>query len=223
MDTGGVDLPPELDPNLMAVLRDAGRDVREFMLPYKFALDELDTKITILREELAFTRGTSPIEHVATRLKSPDSLAAKAERLGCGRDFPGIRETIRDIAGARLVCSFISDTYEVMEMLISQPDIRVLEVEDYIAEPKPNGYRSLHLIVELPVFLSDRVERTPVEVQIRTVAMDFWASLEHKIYYKYDQEVPDHLLEELREAARSARDLDETMQRLHVEVRGAHT
>ncbi len=211
-----------LDLGDLTDLRLKGRELGEFLLPYKFALEELNTKVTILREELAFSRGVSPIEHVATRLKSPESLAAKARRVGCGHSVEELRENIRDIAGVRLVCSFISDTYDVMEMLISQPDIRVLEVEDYIVDPKPNGYRSLHLILELPVFLSDRVARTPVEGQIRTVAMDFWASLEHKIYYKYDQTVPGHLLTELAEAARSARDLDETMQRLHLEVRGGH-
>jgi putative GTP pyrophosphokinase len=211
-----------MDLGELTELRLKGRELGEFLLPYKFALEELNTKVTILREELAFSRGVSPIEHVATRLKSPESLAAKVRRVGCGDSLEEIREQVRDIAGVRLVCSFISDTYDVMEMLISQPDIRVLEVEDYIADPKPNGYRSLHLILELPVFLSDRVAHTPVEVQIRTVAMDFWASLEHKIYYRYDQTVPEHLLTELAEAARSARDLDETMQRLHLEVRGAH-
>lgn len=196
------------------------RDLSEFVLPYKFALAQLSTKIRILDEELGFSRGISPIEHVTTRLKSIDSLTEKAAKLGCGEDLDLVRARVRDIAGARLVCSFISDTYDVTDMLTSQPDVKVLEVEDYIADPKPNGYRSLHLIVELPVFLSDQVVHRPVEVQIRTVAMDFWASLEHKIYYKYEQTVPAHLLQELGEAARSARDLDETMQRLHLEVRG---
>jgi putative GTP pyrophosphokinase len=200
-------------------LRERSREIAEFLMVYKFALDELETKVDILREETTFRTGSSPIEHVGSRLKSFDSILSKAQRRGIALTPPSLRANLFDIAGVRLVCSFVSDCYDVTRMLTDQPDITVLEVKDYIENPKPNGYRSLHVIVEVPVFLSTGVRPTPVEIQVRTVAMDFWASLEHKIYYKYDHDVPTHLSEELKAAALSARDLDETMQRLHTEVR----
>ena len=130
-----------------------------------------------------------------------------------------LRDNVFDIAGVRVVCSFISDAYWIAEMLTAQTDITVVAVKDYIAQPKPNGYKSLHLIVKVPIFLSGSVEVVPVEVQIRTVAMDFWASLEHKIYYKFGQEIPDALLAELTEAADVANRLDVKMERIHDEVR----
>lgn len=126
---------------------------------------------------------------------------------------------MRDIAGVRVVCPFVSDVYWISDMLTRQSDVTVLEVEDYIATPKPNGYRSLHLIVAIPVFLSDRTEHVPVELQIRTIAMDFWASVEHTIYYKYEGIVPTTLLDELHHAAHTAAELDVTMGRLRNEVR----
>lgn len=132
--------------------------------------------------------------------------------------LPSIRENIQDIAGVRITCSFTSDIYEISDMLRKQKDIRVIEVKDYIKNPKPNGYKSLHLILEVPVFMSDKIENVCVEVQIRTIAMDFWASLEHKIYYKYDKEVPQYLLDELKEAAITVSQLDQKMENIHNEV-----
>jgi len=190
------------------------------MMRYKFGIDEVTTKITILREEFGQLHDYNPIEHVSSRLKSPESIVAKIQRKGIEPDFGSIREAITDIAGIRITCSFVSDTYRVFEMLASQNDIRVVAVKDYIANPKPNGYKSLHAIVEVPVFLSDGVVPVYVEIQIRTIAMDFWASLEHKIFYKYDDEVPDDLLAGLKEAADTASRLDADMERLHEEVRG---
>jgi putative GTP pyrophosphokinase len=184
----------------------------EFMMVYKFGLDEISTKLTILREELSYRGTGSPIEHVSPRLKTPASITAKARRIGCPLVFDDLRSRIRDIAGIRVVCGFISDVYTVADMLTRQPDVRLLQVKDYVAEPKPNGYRSLHLIVEIPVFLSDRVEAVPVEVQLRTVAMDFWASLEHKLSYKYDDDIPARLHDEMR--------LDQRMELLQQEIRG---
>ncbi|MBS45123.1 MAG: GTP pyrophosphokinase [Nocardioides sp.] len=201
-------------------MRRRGKDLGEFLMVYRFGLEELLTKVNILREETTLRHGSSPIEHVSSRLKSIDSLVAKAERLGCALTSDALADSIFDIAGVRVVTSFVSDCYDVMEMLTSQPDVTVREVEDYIAEPKMNGYRSLHMLVEIPVFLSDRVVPACVEVQIRTVAMDFWASLEHKIYYKYDGAVPDSLRDELAEAADTASDLDQQMMRLHRKVHG---
>ncbi|MGN0064212.1 MAG: GTP pyrophosphokinase family protein [Nocardioides sp.] len=200
-------------------LRLRGRQIGEFLMVYKFALEELTTKVEILREEINYRKGSSPIEHVSTRLKTMDSIVAKAERRGIDFNPVAIAANLFDIAGLRIVCSFISDCYEVTEMLTAQTDVKVLEVKDYIADPKANGYRSLHVIVEVPVFLSTGVRPTPVEIQVRTVAMDFWASLEHKIYYKYAKDVPAHLGDELTAAALAARELDEKMQSLHREVR----
>lgn len=189
-------------------------------MQYKFGIDEIMTKISILREEFVETHAYNPIEHVTSRLKTPERLMNKITRKECPATFEHIRESITDIAGVRVVCSFISDTYLIFDMLSSQSDVTVLQVKDYIAEPKPNGYQSLHAIVEVPVFLSDGPRPVVVELQIRTIAMDFWASLEHKIYYKYRDDVPRRLLDQLTEAARAAYTLDATMESLHQEVQG---
>lgn len=192
-------------------MMDIRRQLAEFQLHYKFGMDEVLTKINILREEFEHTRDYSPIEHVNYRLKSLDRIMDKVQRYGCEPTLKGIRHAIRDIAGIRITCSFVSDSYWVAEMLCSQPDLRVVEVKDYIRRPKPNGYQSLHVILQVPVFLSNRTEFVYVEVQIRTVAMDFWASLEHKIYYTYEGEVPGDILDELRDAAEKAAALDKQM------------
>lgn len=198
----------------------AGSDqLARFRMRYQFALDEVTTKISILREEFEQSHDHSPIEHVRTRLKSVESLFAKVARIGCEPTLEEIEARIRDIAGIRIVCPFVSDVYWISDMLTGQPDVTVLEVEDYIRSPKANGYRSLHLIIRVPVFLSDRTEHVPVELQIRTIAMDFWASVEHSIYYKYDGVVPTTLLDELHHAADTAASLDQTMGRLRTEVR----
>ena len=210
-----VDPIPELDRSDFDRLR---HDFTRFMMSYKFGIDELMTKINILKEEFTHIHRYSPIEHVGSRLKTPESIITKARRKNSPLTLDDIRKNIVDIAGIRITCSFISDTYRIADMIGSQSDVRILEVKDYIANPKPNGYKSLHLIVEIPVFMSDRVQPVPVELQIRTIAMDFWASLEHKIFYKYDGTIPTPLLAELTEAADSANRLDVTMERLHDEV-----
>ncbi|WP_223695289.1 GTP pyrophosphokinase [Leifsonia poae] len=190
-----------------------------FIMPYKFAIDEIATKVSILREEFSELHDYNPIEHISTRLKSADSIEQKIARKQCAPSFDAIRESVTDIAGVRIVCSFVSDVYHVFSMLTEQEDLRVLTVKDYISTPKPNGYKSLHVIVEVPVFLSEGSVRVPVEVQLRTVAMDFWASLEHKIYYKYDGVVPAQLLADLTTAAVTANSLDVTMEKLHQQVK----
>lgn len=207
------------EEELAAQLRELQLGMTRFRMRYKFALDEVTTKISILREEFEQTHDHSPIEHVRTRLKTAESMFEKVARIGCPPTLEDIEAQIRDIAGVRIVCPFATDVYWISDMLTGQPDVTVLEVEDYIARPKANGYRSLHLIVTLPVFLSDRTEHVPVELQIRTIAMDFWASVEHAIYYKYDGVVPTTLLDELHHAATTASALDQTMSRLRNEVR----
>ncbi|WP_400999780.1 GTP pyrophosphokinase family protein [Agromyces sp. GXQ0307] len=201
----------------MRALRD---ETERFMQRYKFGMDEVITKLSILREEFSQAHSYNPIEHISSRLKSLDSVIDKMRRKGIAPSFEAIRATITDIAGVRVTCSFVSDAYRIAELLTAQEDVRVLKVKDYIAEPKANGYQSLHLIVEVPVFLSTGAHPVAVEVQIRTIAMDFWASLEHKIYYKFDRMVPDELLDQLTDAARTAAELDTRMERLHREVHG---
>jgi putative GTP pyrophosphokinase len=178
----------------------------------------LETKIEILKEEFHFLHDYNPIENTLSRLKSPESILNKMYRKQCELTFPSIRTHIKDVAGLRITCSFVSDIYRISEMLRSQSDLKIVDTKDYIKEPKPNGYQSLHLIVEVPVYMSDRKENVCVEVQIRTIAMDFWASLEHKIFYKYNAAVPTRLLQELKDAADSAAALDKQMERLHNEI-----
>ncbi|MGN7765001.1 GTP pyrophosphokinase [Paenibacillus sp. 22594] len=194
-------------------------ELTRFMMIYKFALEEIETKIDILKQEFQMLHDYSPIEHTKSRIKSPESIMNKMLRKNSELSLDAIKSSIKDIAGLRITCSFISDIYQVSAMLQKQDDLKVLGVKDYIKNPKPNGYQSLHLLVEVPVFLSDCQEHVCVEVQIRTIAMDFWASLEHKIFYKYSQAVPEQLTRELKNAADKAYELDLQMERLHREIK----
>jgi putative GTP pyrophosphokinase len=209
------------DARMIAYARQMREDFSRFMMAYQFGVEEVLTKVTILRREFLYLHKYNPIEHITSRVKSPESILDKVARRGLEPSLDSIREHITDIAGVRITCSFISDTYQVLEALTSQDDVRVLTVKDYIANPKPNGYKSLHAIIEIPVFLSTGPVPVVVEVQIRTIAMDFWASLEHKIFYKYDGDVPAHLVDELAEAAAAAEHLDRRMEQLHAEVHGS--
>ncbi|MEX0152834.1 MULTISPECIES: GTP pyrophosphokinase [Microbacterium] len=204
-----------------SALRAMRDEFQRFLMEYRFGLAEVETKISILREEFQEMHAYNPIEHVSSRVKSPDSLVDKVRRKGVEPDFASIRASITDIAGIRITCSFVADAYRLFDLLTQQDDISVRDVKDYIATPKANGYKSLHVIVEVPVFLSTGRVHVPVEVQFRTIAMDFWASLEHKIYYKYDRLVPDELLAQLKDAADTAAELDARMERLHREIRGS--
>ncbi|WP_240641500.1 GTP pyrophosphokinase [Nocardioides ferulae] len=202
----------------------ADEGFRRLMVEAKFGMDEIATKLKILREEFTHLHDYNPIEHISCRLKTPDSLREKIARKGIDAEADDVLDQVRaritDLAGVRVTCSFISEVYRVFGMLGQQQDIRVLDVRDYIAHPKPNGYRSLHALVEVPVFLSGGAVPVLVEVQFRTIAMDFWASLEHKIYYKYRREVPPELLAGLHDAAETAYALDVRMESLHQEVQG---
>ncbi|WP_350349999.1 GTP pyrophosphokinase family protein [Agromyces sp. G08B096] len=209
-----------IDGAALEEIRALRDETERFMLRYKFGMDEVITKLAILREEFNQAHDYNPIEHISSRLKSLDSVVDKMRRKGVEPSFDAIRETITDIAGVRVTCSFVSDAYRIFELLTAQRDIRVIKVKDYIKDPKPNGYQSLHVIVEVPVFLSTGAHPVAVEVQIRTIAMDFWASLEHKIYYKYERQVPQELLEKLTDAARTAAELDARMEGLHRQVHG---
>ncbi|MDN3495467.1 GTP pyrophosphokinase family protein [Planococcus sp. APC 4015] len=204
-------------PEQLRAMRD---EFQRFLMEYRFGLREVETKLEILREEFQLIHDYNPIEHVSSRVKSPDSIVEKVGRKEIEPDFESIRSHITDIAGVRVTCSFVRDAYRLFDLLTQQDDIRVRIVKDYIAEPKENGYKSLHAIVEVPVFLSTGRVTVPVEVQFRTIAMDFWASLEHKIYYKYDSKVPGRLTDELRAAAGTASELDAKMEALHRELHG---
>jgi putative GTP pyrophosphokinase len=217
--TGPIDLS-RIDLELIEGRREVRESLTRFLMPYKFAIDEVVTKLKILQEEFTHTGEYNPIEHVSSRLKDPDSIIEKMQRRNVPLETDRVRETITDIAGVRVVCSFQSDVYRVFELLTAHSDVTVYQVKDYIEHPKPNGYRSLHLLLEVPVYLSSGPVQTIVEVQFRTIAMDFWASLEHKISYKYDYEVPSHLLQGLSDAAEQAGQLDAAMERLHFEIRG---
>lgn len=198
-------------------LRNLMEDWKNELLVYKFALDQMDTKFSIISQEYNLIHGHNPIEHTKSRVKSFESLINKLVRKGCDITTKAAKEHINDIAGLRIVCSFLSDIYNMVEVLKEHEDIKILKMKDYIKNPKPNGYRSLHLIVEVPVYLTNHVEHAKVEIQIRTIAMDFWASLEHKIYYKLNNEVPNQLTDELKEAADIANYLDEKM--LHIRTK----
>ncbi len=201
-------------------LRTLRRDLERFELEYQFALREMETKISILQDEFTHVHDYNPIEHVSSRVKTFDSIVAKAQRKGVALDLESLREEILDIAGLRLTCSFTRDVYRLYTLLTDQPDVTVVETKDYIRSPKPNGYRSLHAIITTPVHLSSGPIEVPVEIQFRTIAMDFWASLEHKIHYKYQGEAPQEILDELCEAATTAAALDVQMEKLHNKVHG---
>lgn len=204
--------------NNIDALKKVRNQLTRFMMTYKFGLSEMNTKLTILQEEFQYIHDYNPIEHIKTRIKSPESIMKKMYRKNIPISTEAIKKNITDIAGIRVVCSFISDIYRISNMIANQKDVTVIEKKDYIEHPKPNGYKSLHLIVSVPVFMSDRMEDVYVEIQIRTVAMDFWASLEHKIYYKYDRVIPERLTKELTAAATVANDLDKKMEQLNNEV-----
>lgn len=208
-------------PEVLTKARQLRDEFTRMFMYYEFAIAEVSTKVDILRMEFERAHEYSPIEHVRSRLKSPDSLLSKARRRELDFTVPAIRAGLLDIAGIRISCSFVSDVYWIAEMLSKQPDLEVLETKDYIAAPKPNGYRSLHLIVQVPVFLSNQTEHVPVELQIRTIAMDFWASMEHKLSYKYENraKIPPALVSEIENAAAAAAELDDRVGRLRDEIR----
>lgn len=194
------------------------KEWKNFLIGYRFALNEMNTKLTILNEEFEMIHHYNPIEHIKSRMKSPDSIIRKMNHKGLVITQENVEVNIRDIAGIRITCSFTKDIYAIVDALKQQDDIRILEVKDYIQNPKPNGYRSLHIITEIPVFFSNHKRWMKVEIQIRTVAMDFWASLEHKIYYKFDEEVPGHILHDIKQSADMIAELDKKMESINEEV-----
>lgn len=189
------------------------------LLLYDSALKEINTKLEIMNNDFKLAHQYNPIEHITSRIKSPQSIAKKIRKLNLELTVENIVNYVNDVAGIRIICSFTSDIYRIAELLARQSDIRVQRIKDYIENPKPNGYMSYHMIVTVPIFLSDRMVETKVEIQIRTIAMDFWASLEHKIYYKFEGNAPDYIRRELKECADLVSFLDKKMLSINEEIK----
>ena len=180
---------------------------KTIMFLYSAAIKEVGTKLDILNDEFQHVHQYNPIEHIKTRVKSPESIVKKLRRNGYEISIENMVKYVNDIAGVRLICSFTSDIYRLAEMIGNQSDLKVLSIKN----PKESGYKSYHMLVSVPIFLSDSVVDTKVEIQIRTIAMDFWASLEHKIYYKFEGNAPEYISRDLRECAEMVSTLDEKM------------
>lgn len=189
------------------------------LLLYDAALKEINTKLEILNNEFKLAHQYNPIEHITSRLKSSHSIAKKLRRYEKELTVDNIIKYVNDVAGIRIICSFTSDIYRIADLITKQNDIRVLKIKDYIMCPKENGYSSYHMIVSIPIFLSQQTVETKVEIQIRTIAMDFWASLEHKIYYKFEGKAPEHIRQELKECAKMVSYLDQKMLYLNEEIK----
>ncbi|MBR6698213.1 MAG: GTP pyrophosphokinase family protein [Lachnospiraceae bacterium] len=193
-----------MEENAVNEMRDRvfteGKKFGRIMMVYNSAIKEIRTKLEVLNDEFQMTWDRNPIETIKSRIKQPMSIIEKLKRKGISIDELGLA-SLNDIAGVRVICAFVEDIYTVADMLTKQDDIKILECKDYIKNPKPNGYRSLHLVVEVPVFLSDRKQPVKVEVQIRTIAMDFWASLEHDIHYKKNVANTKEVSKELKKCA----------------------
>ena len=191
------------------------------MFLYNSALKEVGTKLEILNDEFVHIHKYNPIEYIKSRIKTPESIVKKLKRDGYESTIENMRNYINDIAGIRIVCSFTSDIYRLAEMIGKQNDLTVICVKDYIKNPKVSGYKSFHMHVTVPIFLSDRVVETKVEIQIRTMAMDLWATIEHSLQYKYKANIPDHIRERLSAAAKAIIVLDNEMSSVRSEIMDA--
>lgn len=184
------------------------------LMQYRCAIREIETKLHVLNEEFSLEHERNPIELIESRVKEPASIIEKMHRKGYELSVQNIEEKLNDVAGVRVICSFVEDIYYLASMLSAQDDLEVLKVKDYIKKPKKNGYRSLHLIIQIPIFLSSEKKYMRVEVQFRTIAMDFWASLDHKLKYKKDVKNPELIMEELRKCADTISKVDVRMQEI---------
>ncbi len=197
------------------ILQDGVESWETVMFLYNSALKEVATKLEILNDEFVHVHNYNPIEYIKSRIKKPESIVKKLRRAGYESTIENMIEYVNDIAGIRVVCSFTSDIYRLSEMIGKQNDLTVVSVKDYIKHPKESGYKSFHMLVTVPIFLTNRVVNTKVEIQIRTIAMDFWASLEHKIYYKFEGNAPEYISRDLRACAGIVSDLDAKMLQLN--------
>lgn len=201
-----------LSSNKTAEILERAKPFMELMMHNECALREIETKLNVLNDEFSLQYNHNPIETIKTRVKDPISIVEKMQRKGIKPTIENIENCLNDIAGIRVICSFPEDIYAIADMLIRQDDITLIAKKDYIANPKPNGYRSLHLILEIPIFLSTGKKPMRVEVQFRTIAMDFWASLDHKMKYKKNIENADEIAAELRMCAEAINQIDYRMQ-----------
>lgn len=191
---------------------------KELMAYYRCAMMEVETKFRVLSEELSLEYDRNPIETIKTRLKSIDSIANKLKARGYPLSVKSMEENLNDIAGVRVICGFPSDIYTLSDAFLRQDDVELVQRKDYLANPKRNGYRSLHLIVKIPIYLHDEKKMMKVEVQFRTISMDWWASLEHKIRYKKDVVISDDIVIELRQCAEEASLLDYRMEQIQRQI-----
>lgn len=199
--------------NSIYALNPQEQELRELTRKYRAALREIEVRFEILDEDLNIKKNRNPIHHIESRVKTPESIHEKMVRYGKEPTLQNIEDNLMDIAGIRVICSYIHDVYNLLDLLDKQDDVTVIEVKDYIANPKPNGYRSLHVIVRIPVYFLDKKELVPVEIQFRTIAMDFWASLEHDLKYKAVSElegIDSH--SELKDCSRIIEDVEARMQ-----------
>ena len=208
-----------VDGQTLERARKTSKEFAKLMSYYRCAMLEMETRFNVLNEEYLLEYGRSPINTVKSRLKTLPSLQEKVKRRNITFSLEEIEAEIHDIAGVRVICAFPEDVYTVADALLKQDDILLIKRKDYIAEPKPNGYRSLHLIVAVPVYLSTGKRMTKVEIQIRTIAMDFWASLEHQLRYKQDTVFTEEMARELLECAQQSADLDARMDKLRKSVK----
>ena len=191
---------------------------QQIMMIYESAIKQIETKLEILNKESSVNRTRNPISTVKSRIKSPESIAKKLEKKGLPVNFDSMMENLNDIAGVRVICPYISDIYSVRDMLLKQPDLTLIRQNDYIDKPKESGYRSLHLVMEIPVYLSKTEHDVRVEIQLRTIAMDFWASLEHQLRYKNSAKVPDSVRRELFRVAETIAMTDREMEEIAIEL-----
>ena len=202
------------------LLEKMAQEMGTLMVYYRCAIMEVETKLKVLNEEFSLKHDRNPINSIKSRLKSYSSIKEKLQREGIMATPDQIEKNLNDIAGVRVICSFLDDVYDIAEALLKQDDIKIIRVKDYIKNPKPNGYRSLHLIIEIPIFLQHEKHMVKVEIQLRTIAQDFWASLAHQMRYKKNFEFTEAMGKELLECATMSANLDERMERLNKTVNG---
>ena len=206
-----LDIPISFGDNIIDKVKEKIRDIETLIAYYRCAIMEVETKLNVLNEEFNIRYSRNPIESIKTRLKSIESIFGKLKRKNLPLTLESIEENLNDIAGIRVICSFTEDVYTIANALLKQDDVKLIEAKDYIKNPKPNGYRSLHLIIELPIFLAQDKRPMKVEIQLRTIAMDCWASLEHKLKYKKNFVFTQDIHDELYECAILSEKLDEKM------------
>lgn len=195
-------------------------EMSTLMVYYRCAIMEVETKLKVLNEEFSLKHDRNPINSIKSRLKSFGSIREKLQREGIMATPDQIEKNLNDIAGVRVICSFLDDVYDIAEALLKQDDIKIIRIKDYIKNPKPNGYRSLHLIIETPIFLQHEKHMVKVEIQLRTIAQDFWASLEHQMRYKKNFQFTEEMAKELLECATMSASLDERMESINKTVNG---